>query len=58
MQAGTYVVSALKEALKVHPAKVLDEVIQGEFKELADPERVHVKGGEVFVSHVRRGQSS
>ena len=30
----------------------------GEFKELPDNGTVHIKGGEIFVSHVRQGQSS
>jgi hypothetical protein len=37
---------------------VLDEVVVGEFKELPDNGTVHVNGGEIFVSHVRQGQSS
>jgi len=58
IQAGTYTVTQLKEVLKVDPNRVLDEVISGEFKELPDNGTVHVKGGEIFVSHVRQGQSS
>ena len=48
----------LKRVLGVDPSRVLDEVIGGEFKELPDNGMVHVKGGEIFVSHVRQGQSS
>lgn len=58
IQAGTYTVAELKRVLGVAPSRVLDEVICGEFKELPDNGTVHVKGGEVFVSHVRQGQSS
>lgn len=58
IQAGTYTVAELKRVLGVDPSRVLDEVICGEFKELPDNGAVHIKGGEVFVSHVRQGQSS
>lgn len=58
IQAGTYTVSDLKRVLGVDPSRVLDEVICGEFKELSDNGTVHIKGGEIFVSHVRQGRSS
>jgi len=58
IQAGTYTVTELKRVLGVDPSRVLDEVVCGEFKELPDNGTVHVKGGEIFVSHVRQGQSS
>jgi hypothetical protein len=58
IQAGTYTVTKLKEVLGVDPSRVLDEVIGGEFKELPDNGTVHIKGCEIFVSHVRQGQSS
>lgn len=58
IQAGTYPVAELKQVLGVDPSRVLDEVIGGEFKELPDNGTVHIKGGEIFVSHVRQGQSS
>ena len=58
IQAGTYTVTELKRVLGVDPSRVLDEVIGGEFKELPDNGTVHIKGGEIFVSHVRQGQSS
>jgi hypothetical protein len=58
IQAGTYTVTELKRVLGVDPSRVLDEVVCGEFKELPDKGTAHVKGGEIFVSHVRQGQSS
>ena len=58
IQAGTYTVTELKRVLGVDPSRVLDEVMGGEFKELPDNGTVHIKGGEIFVSHVRQGQSS
>jgi len=58
IQAGTYTVGELKQVLGVDTSRVLDEVIGGEFKELPDDGTVHVKGGEIFVSHVPQGRSS
>jgi len=58
IQAGMYTVTELKRVLGVDPSRVLDEVIGGEFKELPDNGTVQVKEGEIFVSHVRQGQSS
>jgi hypothetical protein len=58
IQAGSYALTELKAKLSVDAARVLDQVIGGEFRELSDQHRIHIKGGEVFVSHVRTGQSS
>jgi hypothetical protein len=58
IQSGSYTLAELKAALSVDPGKVLDEVIGGEFHELTDEHRIHIKGCEVFVSHVPTGQSS
>jgi hypothetical protein len=55
---GSYVVAELKAALDVDPARVLNEVIDGEFKPLDDTKRITIKGGEVFVSQVPQGGSS
>ena len=58
IQAGTYTVAELKRVLGVDPSRVLDEVLGGEFKELPENGTVDIKGCEIFVSHVRQGQSS
>ena len=55
---GSWVVSAFKEVVGVAADRALDEVIGGEFKPLQDTQRITIKGGEVFVSHVRQGGSS
>jgi hypothetical protein len=55
---GEYVVSAFKALVGVPPSKELDEVIHGELKPLDDSQKIHIKGGEVFVSHARQGGSS
>jgi hypothetical protein len=55
---GTYVVSEFKRLVGVPPSKELDEVVRGELKPLDDNQTIHIKGGEVFVSHARQGGSS
>ena len=55
---GTYVVSEFKKLVGVDPSKELDEVVHGELKPLDDNRHIHIKGGEVFISHARQGGSS
>jgi hypothetical protein len=55
---GKHVVSVFKAELGVPPDYELDEVVDGEFRPLSDDSVIHIKGKEVFVSHVRRGASS
>ena len=55
---GDYIVSVFKQLVGVDPARELDEIVHGELKPLDDNARVVIKGGEVFVSHVRTGGSS
>ncbi len=56
--AGTYVVSEFKKLVGVDPSKELDEVVHGELKPLDDNQHIHIKAGEVFISHARQGGSS
>jgi hypothetical protein len=58
VQAGSYTVTAFKILISVAAGRVLDQVVGGEFRELSDNQTIRIKGGEVFVSHVRQGQSS
>lgn len=58
VRRGDYVVSEFKRLVGVDAARELDEVVNGELRPLDDNSRVHIKGGEVFVSHVRTGGSS
>ncbi|MEQ1597229.1 MAG: hypothetical protein ABL985_19275 [Casimicrobium sp.] len=58
VEKGKYIVSALKTKLGVPADYELDEVHIPEFRALADDSEIKVKGGEVFVSHTRRGGSS
>lgn len=55
---GSWVVSVFKAEVGVSADRALDEVVGGEFKPLEDTQRITIKGGEVFVSHVRQGGSS
>jgi hypothetical protein len=55
---GTYVVSQFKKLVGVDPSKELDEGVHGELRPLNDNQTIHIKGGEVFISHARQGGSS
>lgn len=55
---GSYRVSEFKEKVGVDASRALDQVINGEFHPLDDDGHLVIKGGEVFVSHVRTGGSS
>jgi hypothetical protein len=55
---GSYVVSTFKEIIHVPNAKVLEQVVTGELKLLADDATIEIKASEVFISHVRTGGSS
>lgn len=58
VRPGVYVVKNFKKLVGVDPTYELDQVIGGEFKELHDDAKIVIKGGEVFVSHVRGGAAS
>ena len=55
---GSWIVAEFKKEVGVDPTRELDEVIDGEFKPLSDKDRITIKGGEIFVSHVPAGGSS
>jgi hypothetical protein len=55
---GSYWVSEFKEKVGVDATRALDQVINGEFHPLDDDGHIVIKGGEIFVSHVRTGGSS
>ncbi len=58
IQAREYSVAQLKTALEVDPSRELEQVVDGKLLPLDDNARVHIHGGESFVSHVRGGGSS
>ena len=55
---GSWIVAEFKKAVGVDETRELDQVIDGEFKPLADKDRITIKGGEILVSHVPKGGSS
>jgi hypothetical protein len=55
---GSYTGAKLKETLGICASDELDQVVDGQFKPVADDDHVVIKGHEVFVSHKRSGGSS
>jgi hypothetical protein len=55
---GEYTGRTLKLALGVPVEHELDQVIKHEFRPIANDAKLHIKGGEKFVSHCGQGQSS
>jgi hypothetical protein len=58
IQSREYSVGQLKTALGVDPSRELEQVVNGKLVPLDDNAKVHIRGGESFVSHVRGGGSS
>lgn len=58
VKKGKYAVSEFKLEVGVAPDLELDQVVDGVFQPLSDNAEIHIKGEEVFVSHVRQGGSS
>lgn len=57
VRRGRWVVSAFKAAVDVDASKELDQVIDGQLTPLDDTASITIHGHEVFISHVRTGQS-
>ncbi len=55
---GTHNVAQIKSLANVPPAYELEEIIDHKFTPLKDNETVLIKGGEIFIAHVRDGASS
>lgn len=58
IKKGKYMVADLKIEIGVASDLELDQVVDGVFQPLDDNAEIHIKGGEIFVSHVRQGGSS
>jgi hypothetical protein len=58
VRRGEYIVSVFKKLVGVGASLELDEVVHGELRPLDDNARIDIRGGEIFVSHVRTGGSS
>lgn len=51
-------VADFKRLVKVDASLQLEQVVNGELVPLEDSAIIKIKGGEVFISHVRQGGSS
>lgn len=58
IEEGVYKLAELKTKFSIPVEYELDVVVNGEFKPLDNERSVHIKGGEVFVSHVPQGGSA
>lgn len=52
---GVYKVAEFKTKFSIPAEYELDVVVNSEFKPLNNERSIHIKGGEVFVSHVPQG---
>lgn len=53
-----YLVSEFKQLVGVPSDYELDQVVDGVFTQLVDTAKLHLKNGDIFVSHVRQGSSA
>lgn len=58
IKSGNYSVADFKKEVEVPENYDLDQLIDGKFEAVDESKKLHIKGGEVFVSHVRTGSSS
>ena len=57
VEKGRWIVSDFKAVVRVPADYVLDQVVDGILVPLEDGQEIHIKGGEVYISHVRQGGS-
>jgi hypothetical protein len=55
---GRRSVAEIKSTGNVPAAEELEQIVDGVFSPLGDSDSITIKGGEVFVSHVRAGAAS
>jgi hypothetical protein len=58
VRPGSWIVSDLKAAVGVDPAKVLAEITPQGLKDLDDGAKIEVHEGQRFMTHARSGGSS
>lgn len=58
LKKGNYTLLQLKATTQIALDLEVDQVVDGAFHPLDDNSHIHIKGGEVFISHVRQGGSS
>ena len=55
---GNYDLAEFKRLVGIAENMDVDEVVKGKFEPLSESKKVHIKGDEIFVSHVKTGSSS
>lgn len=55
---NNYELSEFKKLVGIAENMDVDEVVKGKFEPLSESKKVQIKGGEIFVSHVKTGSSS
>jgi hypothetical protein len=58
LHPGDYAVATLKKLAGVPLADDLDELVECQLKPVPDDAMLHIRGCEIFVSHVKDGGSS
>ncbi len=58
IERGNYDLAEFKSLIGVAENMDLDEVVSGKFEPVDESKKVHIKGDEIFVSHVKTGSSS
>jgi hypothetical protein len=58
VRSGSWIVSALKEAVKVDASYVLAEITPHGLKDLKNDAKIDIREGDRFMSHVHSGASS
>jgi hypothetical protein len=58
IERGNYSVAEFKSLVGVADNMDLDELVNGKFEPVDESKKLHIKGEEIFVSHVKTGQSS
>lgn len=58
VRPGTHMVAEIKKLAGIPLADELEQVVQGKLIPLPDEGKVHIKGGETFISHPKDSGSS
>lgn len=58
LKKGHYTLPEFKATVHIAPDLEVDQVVDGTFLPLDDNAVLHIKGGEIFISHVKQGGSS
>jgi hypothetical protein len=58
IKPGTYTVAEIKKEAVIPAADELSSIIDGQLRPLSNDERLHIHGGECFLSNAPVGKSS